>query len=92
MDKATPEQLAMAGKPSDDAIMASVRRFGGGPTYAIKNGLRMAGYKVETPWVLRQMKRLERAGLVVRIPTSYAVMIVWRATALRNQEHLHAGK
>ena len=72
----------MSGKntPDDAAIMAAVRRFGGGPTYAIKNGLNMAGYRVETPWVLRQMKRLEKSGQVKRVPTSYAVMIVWRPT------------
>lgn len=71
--------MSTKAKPDDAAIMAAVRRFGGGPTYAIKNGLNTAGYRVDTPWVLRQMKRLEKAGQVKRVPTSYAVMIVWRA-------------
>ncbi len=69
----------MSKKPTDDAIMAAVKRYGGGPTYLIKNALNMAGYGVETPWVLRAMKRLEREGLVKRVRTTYAVMIVWRA-------------
>ena len=67
-------------KPTDDEIMQEVRRWGGGATYTIKNGLQLRGFAVETPWVLRQMKRLERAGLVQRVPTPYAVMIAWKET------------
>ena len=66
-------------KPNDDEIMTAVHRWGGGATYVIKNTLQMDGFKVETPWVLRQMKRLERLGRVERKPTSYAVMLSWRA-------------
>lgn len=69
----------MAGeKPSDEEILAAVVAWGNySPTYVIRNRLCMKGRRVETPWVLRQMKRLEREGKVVRARTNYAVMIVW---------------
>jgi hypothetical protein len=65
--------------PADDAILASVATWGQRtPTYVVRNRLAMDGFSVETPWVLRQLKRLERAGRVERVPSSYAVMLVWR--------------
>jgi hypothetical protein len=65
--------------PTDDDILAVISERGGpSMTYVIRNWLRSKGFRVETPWVLRQMKRLERAGRVQRVPTSYAVQICWR--------------
>jgi hypothetical protein len=65
--------------PTDDDILAVISERGGrSMTYVIRNRLRSKGFRVETPWVLRQMKRLERAGRVQRVPTSYAVQICWR--------------
>ena len=67
--------------PSDDKIIAAVRDWGNSAmTYVVRNRLDFAGYRVETPWVLRQLKRLEKAGRVHRAKTSYAVQICWSAT------------
>lgn len=67
--------------PTDDEIFAAIREWGNSSmTYVIKNRLRSRGFPVETPWVLRQMKRLERAGKVKRASSSYAVQICWRVS------------
>lgn len=66
-------------KPTDEQILAAVG-IGCRPTYVVRNWLasRSFGFKaLKTPWVLRQLKRLEKAGKVRRIPSSYAVMICW---------------
>lgn len=73
-------QQSFGRKPSDAELLAQLRRWGNrSPTYALRNGLCMGGFNVETPWVLRQMKRLERAGKVERVPSDWAVMLVWSA-------------
>ncbi len=65
-------------KPTDLEILAAVTDWGNQTcTYVIRNRLVSKGYAVRTPWVLRQMKRLERAGKVVRVPTNYLVQITW---------------
>ncbi len=65
-------------KPTDEEILAAVRRHGDrAMTYVVRNVLAMDGWRIETPWVLRQLKRLERDGRVVRVPSSYAVQICW---------------
>lgn len=71
---------ASRGKPTDDAVLAAVRQHAGA-TYVVTNVLRFDGYGVETPWVLRRLKALERAGLVQREASGYAVMISWGLTA-----------
>lgn len=68
----------MHNKPTDQQILATIQAWGNNSmTYVIKNRLQSAGFEVETPWVLRQMKRLEREGKVVRAPSGYAVMLCW---------------
>lgn len=68
--------------PTDDDILAVISERGGPiMTYVIKNWLRSKGFRVETPWVLRQMKRLERASRVQRVPAPYAVHISWTIAA-----------
>lgn len=65
--------------PTDDDILAATREWAtSSMTYVIKNRLRSKGFRVETPWVLRQMKRLERAGRVQRVSTNFAVQLCWR--------------
>ncbi|RYD68383.1 MAG: hypothetical protein EOP58_00760 [Sphingomonadales bacterium] len=69
----------MGDRPSDGLILSKVTAWGGqAPTYVIRNRLVSAGYRVETPWVLRQMKRLEREGKVERARSNYAVMHEWK--------------
>lgn len=63
-------------KPSDEEIIAAVKVWGGvSAAYVVFDRLRPKGYDISTPWVIRQLKRLEREGKVRRVPTSYAVMI-----------------
>jgi hypothetical protein len=45
------------------------------PTYYIKNCLRRLYVDLQTSWVLRRLKALEKAGQVRRATTSYATMI-----------------
>lgn len=64
--------------PTDEEILSAVSRWGNrAMTYAVRNWLSMEGFRIETPWVLRQLKRLERAGKVERVSSVYAVQICW---------------
>lgn len=66
-------------KPTDDQIIAELSAWGrDAMTYVVANRLRSKRYNVRTDWVLRQLKRLERAGRVERVPSVYAVQICWR--------------
>lgn len=61
-------------KPTDDQVFAAIReRPSGTETYVLRNILRTA----DTPFVRRACQRLEKRGLVKRVPTPYAVMIRW---------------
>lgn len=75
--------------PNDEQILAALRKWGNrSMTYVIRNTLSMGGFAAETPWVLRQLKRMEREGRVQRIPSSYAVQLCWTApTILPDNEH-----
>lgn len=66
-------------KPTDDEILAVLRERGGGvnPTYYIKNTLRSAHKGLETPFVLRRLKALEKQGKVERTSSNYATQICW---------------
>lgn len=65
--------------PTDEDILAETREWSReSMTYVIKNRLRSRGFRVETRWVLRQMKRLECTGKVQRVSSPYAVQICWR--------------
>ncbi len=63
------------------AILGVLRQHGQMATYVVKNRLNStrAPERISTGQVLRRLKSLERLGLVERVPTSYAVMITWRA-------------
>ena len=72
--------------PSDSLILAMISEWGNSSmTYVVRNWLHSAGYHVETPWVLRQLKRLEKAGRVHRVKTSYAVQICWSVSPTPTQ-------
>lgn len=64
--------------PSDDEILSVLAFYAGAgrPSYVIRNCL--GRKRVTTPWVLRQLKRLEKAGKVERTSSLWAVMINWR--------------
>lgn len=65
--------------PTDGEIMdvLVVRSGSIMPTYYIKNILRSTFPKIQTPWVLRRLKLLEKAGRVRRVATNYTTMICW---------------
>lgn len=64
-------------KPTDIAVLSAVLVFGNcSATYVVRNRLGT----VDTPWVLRRLKAMEKQGFVERVPTSYRVMISWRVT------------
>lgn len=65
-------------KPTDEEVLAAASKWGNrAMTYVVRNVLVMEGFSVETPWVRRQMKRLEREGKVMRVSTSYATQLCW---------------
>lgn len=67
--------------PTDDDILSCLYKVPRGSpdaTYVIKNRLRGRGFEIDTAAVLRQLKRLEKAGKVVRVPTGYVIMLSWR--------------
>ena len=66
--------MSAASDNFDAAVLAVVDRQGAA-TYVIRN--RLYGRYATTARVLASLKRLERAGAVVRVPSSYIVMITW---------------
>lgn len=73
----------MTTTPSDEQILGALAKRGGrAMTYVVRNTLAM-DYRVnvETSWVLRQLKRLERDGKVQRVSSSYIVQICWGLVA-----------
>jgi hypothetical protein len=72
----------MNGKPTDDDILAAlykVPRGGADATYVVKNRLRYR-FIVDTPFVLRRLKRLEMKHKVERVDSNYVTMLCWRLT------------
>jgi hypothetical protein len=76
-----PRQLDLL----DAAIIAAMQsRPAGIMTYVVRNILSMEhGYgPICTSTVLRRLKRMEQAGEVERVPSSYSVMLCWRRKAI----------
>ena len=71
--------------PTDEEIMESLKGYPEFPTYVVKNILRRKHPTVKTDWVLRQLKRLEKAGRVRRVPGIYARNLSWTFT--KEQSH-----
>ena len=63
--------------PTDDEIMESLKGYPEFPTYVVKNILLRKHPTVKTAWVLRQLKRLEKTGRVLRVPGIYARDLSW---------------
>lgn len=66
----------------DRSVLAALRSWGGAcATYVVRNKLDMAGAKgLRTARVLAAFKRMEKKGIVRRVPSSYAVMISWEVS------------
>lgn len=77
--------------PTDSEILDAMLMRSGSimPAYYIKNMLRMEASgkwrHLTTPWVLRRLKALEKAGRVVRKRSDYATMICWDVAAPTSQ-------
>lgn len=54
-------------KPTDAEIINALRGFHSLPTYVVKNVVRRQHPGLQTPWVLRRLKAMERVGLVRRV-------------------------
>lgn len=66
-------------KPTDDQIVEALQTWGSSKmTYVVANVLRSMKLYGETAWVRRQLQRMEREGIVERVPSAYAVQICWR--------------
>lgn len=64
-------------KPTDDQIVAAM--YGRLMTYVIANILRREkGFKLlDTAFVLRRLKAMEKNGRVKRMPSSYSRQLCW---------------
>lgn len=66
---------------SDDEMLAAISKWGERcMTYVARNVLSKGRPNLETAQVLRQLKRLEKAGKVRRVPSSYATQLCWSST------------
>lgn len=64
-------------KPTDDEIILELSRHGSMMTYHLTNWLRMKHQGLDTAFVLRRLKVMEKAGKVRRARTSYVIQIFW---------------
>lgn len=74
--------MPLAARPTDPEIVACL--LGGYPslpTYVVKNKLRDKYRDVKTPFVLRRLKMLEKAGHVVRVAGYSTVHFSWTIAA-----------
>ncbi|TBL50564.1 hypothetical protein EYY98_08995 [Obesumbacterium proteus] len=62
---------------SDDKIIQVLKSHGRCMTYVVTNWLRDFDKKIETPAVLRRLKKLEKAGKVQRVKSTYKTQICW---------------
>jgi DNA-binding HxlR family transcriptional regulator len=64
---------------TDDQIIKVLTDHGRCMTYVVANWLRDFDKKIETPFVLRRLKKLEKIGKVQRVKSPYRVQICWSA-------------
>ena len=67
-------------KPTDEEIIQALTAHGRCMTYVVTNILRRKYWTLDTAYILRRLKKLEAAGKVRRVRSSYAVQICWEAT------------
>lgn len=68
-------------KPTDEEIIAELIPRGSMMTYHVANCLRDKHRGLETSFVLRRMKAMEKAGKVRRARTSYVRQLCWAVAA-----------
>lgn len=73
-------------KPTDAEIVDVLARRGASMTYVVRNWLGYKYHATETPFVLRRLKALEKAGQVKRVPTTYATQIRWEIVTQPSKE------
>lgn len=66
-------------KPTDEEIIQALTAHGRCMTYVLTNILRRKYWPLNTAYILRRLKKLEAAGKVMRVRSSYAVQICWEA-------------
>lgn len=66
-------------KPTDEEIIAVLKRRGPCMTYVVNYWLRDDHRSLQTAYVLRRLKKLEEIGVVKRVKTNYKVQICWEA-------------
>lgn len=65
-------------KPTDDEILTVLGKRSSMMTYHLANCLqRPREQHCGTSWLLRQLKRMEKAGAVQRVKSNYLVQICW---------------
>lgn len=62
---------------SDDQIIQVLKSHGRCMTYVVTNWLRDFDKKIDTPAVLRRLKKLEKAGKVQRVKSTHKTQICW---------------
>ncbi|HEP0161311.1 TPA: hypothetical protein ACNU9R_002508 [Citrobacter freundii] len=66
-------------KPTDEQIIQVLADYGNCMTYFVTNVLRRKYWPLDTAYILRRLKKLEAAGKVRRVKSSYVVQICWEA-------------
>lgn len=62
---------------TDEQIIGVLHDHGRCMTYVVTNWLRDIDRAINTPSVLRRLKKLEKAGLVQRVKSPYKTQICW---------------
>ncbi|MFS7629679.1 hypothetical protein ACJ8BK_29435 [Klebsiella pneumoniae] len=65
--------------PTDDEILQILREHNWCMTYVVAYWLRQKHKKINTPYVLRRLKKMEAAGSVKRVKSFYKRQIRWEA-------------
>ncbi|MEE4451492.1 Lrp/AsnC family transcriptional regulator [Novosphingobium resinovorum] len=78
-----PTMIGRLNLPDDKILTAMKCRPSGAMTYVICSILALEhGYRgLKTSAVLSRLKRMERAGIVERVSSSYAAQLCWRVCA-----------
>lgn len=65
-------------KPTDEEIIEAVGKWGSAMTYVVRNLLCQKHKGLKTPFILRRLKKLELAGKIERVSSSYKTQLCWR--------------
>lgn len=61
----------------DDELLSAIAARNSEMTYVVRNVLSGGRPYLDTSQILRQLKRLEKEGKVIRVPSSYQRQICW---------------